>query len=69
MKHFQFFFGLTASARDFFDDVGDRGLGVFDDEDFGNVTVLIHQLVQEAVAFVAHTRLTPGGGRENFLDR
>ena len=42
------------------------GVGVFDDEDFGDVTFLTHQLVQEAVAFVAHAGLMPGSGRETF---
>src|ERR1039457_5024414 len=69
MKQIQLFLGLATGICDLLDDVGDRGVSVFDDEDFGGVTFLTNQLVQEAVAFVADAILTPGGCRENSLDR
>jgi hypothetical protein len=39
MKQIQFFFGLTTGIRNLLDDVGDRGVGVFDDENLVCVTL------------------------------
>ena len=69
VKLLQFLLGLGAGAGDFLDDVGDWRIGMFDDEDFTDITFLVQQLLQEAVAFIAHTGLTPDRGWENLLDR